>query len=588
MVRRMMHRWNIRAVPHIQPVLQPAVGCIKSWVWIGFCLTVWLGGAVMDSMAQEPEEMFTTTLVVTTAADSNPDSVTRTCGYVGGIYTFDENEPCSLRRAMVEASARPTGDRPILIRFDIPETEEEHFNAELGTWTISLGARLILSRENTLETLGQVTIDGGERPIPEEPMPMQEGPMPEEEVHGDPAIILETNDWPIEIKSSHNTLRNLSIKGGGILQLKADAAETVVEYNWFGLTDDGQALAIADEDNQRGLSGTGAILVQASMSVIQHNVAAGFTGRAINVTGEANTIDANWVGTRADGTVPDVNIRIKCLRSFTFEPLNWYGGWGIQVSGNGNMITNNIIAGLHQTQSATETPPMAIEVFGTNHSIMGNRIGVDENGIVMAEDGSVTVAGVCGGGIKAGGTANRIVANTIADSKVFFPADEGRPGGAILITDGSPLFDQLTMQENVVIKSPGLAIEFGPAIPMPLRNFPAPVITSITVDPVAMTTTIAGNAGLCEACRIDFYLDDFDGMPDANQEALEWIGSSGVDVLPGGNTDFTAVVERVLPEGFGIRTNATTTFPAIIDIFGTGTSTKLSDELYVIPAPIAP
>ncbi len=361
---------------------------------------IWLGAALIDSVAQaQEEEMFTTTIVVTTAADDNPDSVTRTCGYASGIYTFDENEPCSLRRAIVEASAWPTADRPILIRFEIPETPEENYNLDLGTWTINLGARFVLSRENTLETLGQVTIDGGERPIPSDdmPIPQQDGmPMPPEEMRGDPAIILETNDFPIEIESSNNTLRNLSIKGGGIVQLKADAAETLVEYSWFGLTDDGQELAIADEANQRGLSGSGGILVQSNLSTIRHNVAAGFTTRAIDVTGEMNVIDANWIGTRSDGTVPEVNIRIKCLRSFTFEPLNWYGGWGIRVSGTGNMITNNIIAGLQQTQSETETPPMAIEVFGTNHEISGNQIGVDTNGL-LAEDGSaLTPPGVGG------------------------------------------------------------------------------------------------------------------------------------------------------------------------------------------------
>ncbi|ETX02616.1 MAG: hypothetical protein ETSY1_02905 [Candidatus Entotheonella factor] len=554
---------------------------------LGCCLAIWLVAPATDSVAQEQEEMFTTTIVVTTASDSNPDSITRTCGYASGIYMFDENEPCSLRRAMVEASARPTVDRPILIRFEIPETEAEQFNADLGTWTISLGARLKLSRENTLETLGQVTIEGVERPIPDDMMPMQ-GEMPPEEMRGGPAIILETNDFPIEIESSNNTLRHFLIKGGGILQLKDDAAETLLEYNWFGLSDDGQTLAIANENNERGLSGSGGILVQSDMSVIRHNVAAGFTTRAIDVTGDTNVIDSNWIGTRSDGTVPDVNIRIQCLRSFTFEPLNWYGGWGIRVSGDGNMITNNILAGLHQTQSETETPPMAIEVFGINHTISGNQIGVDTNGIVIADDGSLNVPGVCGGGIKSGGTANRIVANTLADTKVFFPADEGNPGGAILITDSSPLFDQLTMQENVVINGPGLAMEFGPSIPMTLRAFPTPVITGMTVDAVAETTTIIGNAGLCEACRIDFYLDDFDGMPDANQEALAWIGYVEVNVPPGGNTDFTVVVDAVLPEGLGVRTNATTLFPAIIGSFGTGTSTVLSGDLYLIPAPVMP
>ncbi|PON15869.1 hypothetical protein C2W62_21540 [Candidatus Entotheonella serta] len=79
-----------------------------------------------------------------------------------------------------------------------------------------------------------------------------------------------------------------------------------------------------------------------------------------------------------------------------------------------------------------------------------------------------------------------------------------------------------------MLNSPGLAVELGPSIPMTLREFPTPMINSITVN--AMTTTVMGNAGLCEVCRVDFYLDDFDGMPDVNQEALEWLGFVEVNV----------------------------------------------------------
>ena len=132
----------------------------------------------------------------------------------------------------------------------------------------------------------------------------------------------------------------------------------------------------------------------------------------------------------------------------------------------------------------------------------------------------------------------------------------------------------------VLFGGPGLALELGQTLPLVLREFQPPVITSIALDPVAMTTTVMGNAGLCEACRIDLYLDNIDDSPTAKQEALAWLGSFEVNVPPGGNTDFTVVIEQLLPEGFGIRTNATTLFPAIIGTFGTGTSTKLSDDLY--------
>jgi hypothetical protein len=298
--------------------------------------------------------------------------------------------------------------------------------------------------------------------------------------------------------------------------------------------------------------------VRSDRNIIRHNVITGAFARAINLgdTADDNEVSSNWIGTRVDGAVPDVNAALKCFRSTMYDAANWYGGWGLLVSGNRNKILNNRIAGLHQLQSANDTPPMALEIFGNDHIIQDNIIGVDAEGFEC---------GTCGQGIKVAGMGTDILSNTIVGSRNGFENTRG----AILLNDSSPLFNQVTVRQNIVKDGPAVAIEMGPAIPTTLKRFKPAQITGMVG---LMVSGINGDASPCPSCAIDFYLDDLD----STQEALQYLGSAMADAA--GN--FVFMLSQALPAGHGIRTGSTTTADDVIGTYDTGTSTTLSDVVY--------
>ena len=152
--------------------------------------------------------------------------------------------------------------------------------------------------------------------------------------------------------------------------------------------------------------------------------AAGAYAPAITIDGgDNNLVELNYIGTRVDGTVPDVPDAIRCLRSFSYDPSNWYGGWGINLSGSNNDVSRNLIAGLHILQAANDTPPRAIEIFGSNHRITENIIGGDFDD---------NPAGVCGQGIKVSGSDTLIADNMITGSRL--DSEDAEPA-AILASD---------------------------------------------------------------------------------------------------------------------------------------------------------
>ncbi len=498
-----------------------------------------------------------TIIIVRTTEDPEPGSITRTCNYTEGIYWADP--PCTFRRAIVEASARPTEDRPIYIVFNIP-TDDPNYNAATETWTLQVDGTLHpLSRENTLDTIGNVTINGN--------IINQQG----DEQPGPPRIFVDSA-YSLEVESEGNTIRNLGWYGGGAIFLKENGNS--IEKVWMGLTEDGQSMALKDDANPEDLAGGGFVILASDDNVISGTVVLGATGRAINIDGSAsnNLIQNNYVGTLADGTAPDIDDTIECIRSLTYDSSLWYGGWGIQVSGSNNDVISNTIAGLHQTQSENDTPPMALEIFGSNHLIQGNVIGLDS---------AETVIGVCGQGIKIAGNNTEMLNNTIVRSRAGFEEAVGRSpagwlDGAILLTDSSPTFGQITMRGNVVQDGPGHVILFGPGISDDLKLFVPPEITDI--NGTAVTGSSAAGSD-CPNCLVDFYLDN----AETPENALVYLGFATAD----SNGDFSFTLPAPLAEGEGIRTSATTQSIGIIGNFGSGTTTKLS-QLYTPAIPAIP
>lgn len=500
------------------------------------------GQLAVAATIHAPSAPSATTITINSTDDPNPTSLTNTCGYTSGIYVAASDGKCTLRRAILEASARPQAQRPISITFNIPVTDTNHALEVPGTWTIQVSAALPpLKTDTILNINGQTTIDGSTQPGGRS---------------NAPKIIVDSKDNSLEVESTGNIIRNLSWKGGGTIFLKENS--NLVENLWMGLTDDGQHLHLRSPgDPTRLAQGGGVYVLAANSNVVRGNVIAGAYARAIDIQGTNNIITGNLIGTRADGTVPDVTPLSKCIASFDYDPSNWYGGWGVQMSGTGNVLANNRIVGLNNLRSANETVPMAIEFVGNSHRIQNNIIGVDSSGKEF---------GVCGQAIVAAGSGTQILTNTIVASGHSF---EGDPGGyvdaAIMSSDSSPTFGRITVRGNVVKDILGKVYDFGPGAPTSIKNFYPSSIKQIN------GLTVIGSSGYdspCPNCIVDLYTDD----DDLYQEALSYVGSATADA----NGVFTYTLSAPLPVGTYLRTMSTVQSSGVIGTMGSGTSSRMS------------
>jgi hypothetical protein len=535
------------------PCFHLGLGLLRRPLWL-FCIVLGLSVSASVAYAQpaaNPAAPANTTILVDRSDDPEPSSLTRTCGFDDSIYS-SASDGCTLRRALLEAGARPDSDRPIAIQFNLA-SDDPGYEADSDTWTITIDAPLLLANGTLDNTnVGDVTIDGATQPGGRST---------------GPKIYLETNDNRWDVELTDNVIRNLGFVGGGVIFLKE--TDNLIEDIVMGLSRDGQEIVLRTPDDPKRLAG-GGVHISADDNTVRDSVISGSFASAITIDGsDNNLIELNYIGTRADGTVPPVDPAIECLRSFNYDPNNWYGGWGINLSGSNNIIAENLIAGLHILQSPNDTPPRALEIFGSNHLIVDNEIGLGSDGEIV---------GVCGQGIKVSGSDTEILFNVIAASRA--DSEEAEPA-AILASDTSPLFGQITVAGNEVILGPGTVYGFGPGIKDDLRLFNPAKVTSVT------STTVSGRSGdttpntngpdvesACPNCLIDLYLDDLDD----NQEALLHLGGTTAD----GDGNWSFSLSEPLPADAAIRTNSTTTSAGVIGSYGAGTSTKLS-ELYFAP-----
>ncbi len=484
----------------------------------------------------------TTVIVVDTSADLDSSSMRKTCTYTSGAIFVPATDGCTLRRAILEAAARPPADRPIEIHFNLADDDPNKDREVSGTWTLPIDAALpTLRTQSILDKTGDVTIDGATQPGGR-----TDGP----------PIILATNDQSLEVESTGNTIRNLAFKGGGAIFLKENG--NTVEQIWMGLSDDGTSIVFRTPAQPSRMAG-GGIFIASNDNLVQNNIIAGAFARAISIDGSRtnNTIQNNLIGTRADGTVPAVPAAAQCLRSLSLDPQNWYGGWGIALSGSNNRLIGNRIAGLHIIQSLNDTPPIAIEIFGSGHEVRDNVIGIDSAGAPV---------GVCGQGIKVSGSNTQIVDNLITGSRAGFEDDEST---AILASDTSPTFGQITVRRNLIERGPGRVYAFGPGIPAVLRTFQPARVTSID------GTTVRGSSGLnspCPGCLIDLYSDNGDEIA----ETLSYLGEALADATGA----FTVTLSAPLQPGVGLRTSSTTQSAGVIGNYLSGTTTQVS-KLYL-------
>ena len=471
-----------------------------------------------------------TTIVVDTSADLIATSNTHTCTYTEGAFFFPAADgKCTLRRALREASARPDADRPISITFNLPPGE-----AVNGVWTVEItDALLQLYRKNLSIAGGQVILDGATQPGGR---PRTEGPK----------IVIDTNDFSFEVRTANNQIRNLAFKGGGGIILYE--GNNLIEDIWMGLTDDGQQIHFRTPGQPNRMAG-GGIFIRSNGNTVRDNVITGAFAKAVDINSgnQNNRIENNFIGTRSDGTVP---VPFQCTGG-VFDPNSWYGGWGIAVSGSNNQIIGNRIAGLDNVRSTNDTPPRAIEIFGANHEIRDNIIGVD------SADNKV---GVCGQGIKVSDTGTDVTDNRIVGSR---QDSEDAVSAAILTTGAST---GITVRGNLVEDGPGRIYDFGGnQVAQALRLFRPARITGINGVNVSGTS---GESSPCPNCRVDLYLDDNDDT----DEALVYLG----EAVASAQGNFTFTLDNPLPSGLGIRTTSTTQALNVISGMQSGTTTRNS------------
>jgi hypothetical protein len=496
------------------------------------------------------EATYNTTITVTSGTDPD-DSRSKTCS---------GEAVCTLRRAIVEARGLSPEDRPVLINFDIPEDPAEGYNSSLGAWEIDLHTTTDINVFRRYLT-GQVTIDGSTQPGGR-----SDGP---KIILIGPGSGQKTGLNLGETQSQNgNTIRGLGMQNFDP-HININSDQNTVEGCWFGLSSDGMTLTSGDDTKPEG--GTAISLSEtADQTIIRNNKFAGFFGPAVAIRGKENEFAGNWVGMRADGTVPIPS-------RFDKHPCTgntWAGGTGITVSGDGHQIggpdqvDGNRFAGLYLDISGESEPPFAIQSSGTDDDnlIQNNIIGLEVSG------GTI---GVCGRGIKLSGgpKGTQVISNTIVETGL----------SAILMND-SIIEDRLngnTLRGNVIRREgnwpgeqgdntfPEAAIAYGAGVPDPLRSFTPAQITAIDGTSVNGTS---GTGSDCPLCTIELFLDDRDTVV----EALESLALVTAD----GDGNWTAALPAPLKEGEALRTMSTVPDDWTISDLEAGTTSNLS-VLYV-------
>ena len=524
----------------------------------------------------------TSTLDLAEADDAIGRVDNHTCGFTegaGAVYSAAPDGICTLRRAVLEAGVRPDSDRPINILFDIP-ISDPNYDPGLDLWEVQIDSSFVwqIARRFISDDGGQVTIDGSSQPTGR---------------NDGPRVMVNTNSEnnptggrSLEVRTSKNVIRDLGFKGGG--QIILYESDNLVEHIWMGLRNDGSGLSLASDASsqaRRAMARGGIIMPNEASdnNIIRNNVIIGTFERAIRVTsgGDDNLINGNWIGTNASGVVP-ISGAIDCTRDLDFDDKLWYGGQGIQVTGTGNTIMGNTVAGLHVTQAANDAPPIALEVAGIDNMVTDNTIGLDT---------STAEIGVCGQGMLLQGSEG-----IVTDNRLFFTRNGFDVGDIGTEFDSAIIMQSFTGQgdgdpdrwmrvwNNVIDGGNFTEANFhvyrfaGPGVPIEMRQFIPAKITSIEGTTVSGTNgdpLPLGPSTFCPNCTIYLYLDD----RDVRIESFELLGTASAD----SSGNWTTTISRPLAGNEGIRTQSESTAADVMHIYDARTTTRLSDELYLPP-----
>ena len=495
-----------------------------------------LGEISATDLLSAPAQISATNYItVTSTADDYNDGYSVKCSDV-------LPEECTLRRAINEAYTLSAPERPVAIIFIIPVTDSGYLPA-IDAWKIQLSGT---TAYDLRELYGQTILDGSSQPggRTEGPKIIVDG----QENHNNGLIL----------RQGENVVRGLSMQNFLNSHITLSSNDNTIEDCWFGLSDDGMVLSAGDEVTPEGGSGV-ALSSGASGNTVRGNFFAGFYETAAAVRGDNNVFSGNWIGMRADGTVP-------LPGGFDQHPCQsgaWAGGTGITIEGNDNQIggpsaaEGNHFAGLFL--DTTDQPP-AIDVSqaGQGTIIQNNVIGLD-----AADD----VMGVCGRGMDFGnGPQNmQVIDNVIVET-----------GLSAILMNGASLNGN-TLQGNIIRRAtawpeeqgmnpfPEDAIAYGATVPDALRDFTPAQVTE--VNGTAVTGT-SGEGSPCPNCTVEVFLDDTDAIT----ETLRSLDLVTADA----NGDWSATLPAELEVGQGLRTMSTVPDSFTIPGLDTGTTSNLS------------
>ena len=489
--------------------------------------------------------VFVTTITVDSGTDPD-NSKAKTCL---------SDTPCTLRRAIVQARALAPAERPVLIDFNIPATPEEGYDSSLGIWRIEPLSGPDPAIFRALEG-GDITIDGTAQP--------------NGRVSGPKIFIVGpgtgSKDCLLVGVNSAGGHDGNTVTGLAFQNFKnhviVNSNLNVINENWFGLSADGQLPYLRGNNPQDG-SGSSGVALSAGVTgnLIVNNVFLGFDGVAAALRGDFNDFSDNFVGTNAEGLLPETQTDpdLICTK------VDWLGGGGISLEGEGHSITGNLFAGLRQEIFSSSTQPDAIRVTGIGHVVDNNQIGVDIKGKQV---------GVCGRGIYMSDSPKGVL---LSDNLIVNP-------GLSAISLNGPLYDANELRGNTILQQfpwtevegnpePEDAIQLGPRLPESLQTFaPARVLT-------IQGTQASGSSGAgspCPNCTVELFLDDKDAIVEA---LASW---ALVEADAQGN--WQATLPRELKPNEGLRTTSTSRKFNTIPGLSAATTTGLS-PLYVAQRP---
>ncbi len=488
---------------------------------------------------------YTTAITVTSGTDPD-DSMSKTC---------TSETVCTLRRAIVESRGLTAGQLPVLIKFDIPQTPAEGYDSSLDIWTINVYNTSDLYAFRRLK--GRVIIDGETQPggRAEGPKIFVVGPGTGQKsglVVGDVA----GND-------------GIVVRGLGLQNFKThvyvNTDDNLIEACWFGLSTDGTTLSSGTITDPEGGSAL-AFSSESDRNVIRNNRFAGFFGVAAAIRGNDHTFTGNWIGMRADGTVP---IPAQFDKHPCSGSSTWAGGSGITVEGDGHHLggpdaaDGNRFAGLYLDVFELSEQPFAMQFTGATRDVL-----VQNN--VIGLDGSGAAIGICGRGLKLsnGPEGTQVLSNTFVET------------GLSAVVMNRWTLNGNTLRGNVIRRAgawpeeqgdnafPEGAIAYGTEVPQALKEFEPAVVTAIEGTSISGTSGTSQNGQACALCTVEIFLDDIDDVT----EALQSLAVVTADA----DGNWSATLPAPLESDQGLRTMSTVPDEWTLDDLDAGTTSNLS------------